>query len=1464
MLTLSDKFKNDTHGAVTNIHPVVRIDTEPPIYLSQNDEVIDGNHYKALNLKVPSIKESIDLESRNLKINNITLTISNKDKFSDKFATISFLDKFVYIYWKSQSCTTLGDCLQVYKAVIKRVDHDYNTVKFILEDLTQSIIHKDVPINVVDNTIAVSDKYKNVVAPMVYGSVDKAPCILYSQNNGISSNSYFKYIYASPDSPDVPLQSVTNTEFTGHSTGTSAGNARNTPLHIFTGRYLNVMETYEWYGDGNSTYNYPTKTQFTISNSYIGKCRFYEKYTQEIPQNPIADNVMQVTVLRLGKTASLIDNDSGSLNYLGSSDDIYIENEENLIDSDKYIYDDDLQEFEDTYATIPDSSLNSIDTFEADDEGFIPLTTFKNGLSFSGLSSNNPYPLTSHGGDYGWWDPSFSGRTYRSTIHQLMYNLHEYPIEIVCLPDSKKIHEWASAYYEAYTPLGSLPGWTGNNQTSLWANILNWGVYDNQSSHWFTTMPYNLAWYNGIQYDWDRLYGNEVVIASYWDGSNSVWNDGSQNDGGWQGNWQPFPQMLFKLETNKELYYGGEILDEGQSGGHYDAYGWVVWENNYLGESFGLDYSNLPPCQTYTGDAIGTRYTVDFWKLMEDYGGYMHAENPDFDSAEHSDIPRFRINDLEQRTSGSGTWIANYNASWNGVAPNIYDNQGTHGGYTNPDVPNDEANFSMATNYIPFSDVKENYGVSNKEGMFNYIHSDTTNWYMNTKEEIVITNPYDMQYQIKIPKGTLIPYKVLEYYGSLESQSNFKGGFYPGDFFSYDANFLTIQAGATFGDEQRMGIVYTLEDHGISDMVSKDMGVTQPIIYAHVGAYTGQPDSNITDSGSLNLMFLQAAIDSDATMSDVVSTQASLTTQQVFNYGTNGVVMGNSYGSSSVLPSYTWSSPDDFNAAILRYALETSLSSLEFQFNTKINYLGVMHIVEIADVLKQDFYINTKGRNLDSVTGWSWGNSSVIIEHIIKKELEVNASLDTSWESTKASLATNWMLAFSQTDRVNSKKLIEDIAKSSPLIPLIKSNYKLAATMIQNTYNVADISEDNQTIKAIDVIKSSFTRTKIENVKTMVRVRYKKDYARGSYPEKTHFTDAYDFFGKGDGENGLPGGYKKTFYGLDPLNPGDSVLDIENDFIRRKNVANNLRDFLLAYYCNQHNIIKLRLPIKYVDLEVTDIVEFDKLINDVKCYGEDYTSNGVYRNGQYIFPYFMITSVNKSTSHVDIECEQMHNLNKISGIMSIGSGDVDRNGTYSDQSDLDELTAFLTGDRPYFTIGQIKNADIDSNGKVDDNDLALMQEMFDISVEEEEEEEEEMIGSDDFEHQTTLLGIDPTNDNLSTFNTPGYGFFLSPKTTYDLPTSSGYSIFESYSEGITEGVPYTYGENALADGWYMQVGSEVMMIAAITVFNENYWKIYTQRGMLGTTPSLHTAGETVTFWSSEPTEGVITEDGLED
>ena len=56
---------------------------------------------------------------------------------------------------------------------------------------------------------------------------------------------------------------------------------------------------------------------------------------------------------------------------------------------------------------------------------------------------------------------------------------------------------------------------------------------------------------------------------------------------------------------------------------------------------------------------------------------------------------------------------------------------------------------------------------------------------------------------------------------------------------------------------------------------------------------------------------------------------------------------------------------------------------------------------------------------------------------------------------------------------------------------------------------------------------------------------------------------------------------------------------------------------------------------------VTKVV--DKLNNDTKAYGEDYTEENT-RNNQLIYPYFMITSVSKSSKNIKIECFQLHKL----------------------------------------------------------------------------------------------------------------------------------------------------------------------------------------------------------------------------
>ena len=67
MLDLSQysKFNLDIQSGVTNIHPIIIIRSNPEIYLSQNEEVLTVNgvqtNFSSNNLKVPSIKESIDL-----------------------------------------------------------------------------------------------------------------------------------------------------------------------------------------------------------------------------------------------------------------------------------------------------------------------------------------------------------------------------------------------------------------------------------------------------------------------------------------------------------------------------------------------------------------------------------------------------------------------------------------------------------------------------------------------------------------------------------------------------------------------------------------------------------------------------------------------------------------------------------------------------------------------------------------------------------------------------------------------------------------------------------------------------------------------------------------------------------------------------------------------------------------------------------------------------------------------------------------------------------------------------------------------------------------------------------------------------------------------------------------------------------------------------------------------------------
>tara|TARA_R100001594_G_scaffold146712_1_gene198521 strand:- start:4327 stop:8220 length:3894 start_codon:yes stop_codon:yes gene_type:complete len=325
--------------------------------------------------------------------------------------------------------------------------------------------------------------------------------------------------------------------------------------------------------------------------------------------------------------------------------------------------------------------------------------------------------------------------------------------------------------------------------------------------------------------------------------------------------------------------------------------------------------------------------------------------------------------------------------------------------------------------------------------------------------------------------------------------------------------------------------------------------------------------------------------------------------------------------------------------------------------------------INIEDATNKDFYAHCKGRKNIGDTGYTRvTNMHEIINHIILQELNVPPEFVRDFDNDKSfwinetfsdqefyeklsgyySGGYPFLHSFTVNEKINSKTLIEELASASPFIPRFSNLGEFRFDSIKLQYYLQDIvdTENNgRRIYAEDVISYKYDRTKIEDVKTKVSVRYKKNYMTGEYNEHT------------EPQAVSPETYGELFsyYGL-PTDHSESELIVEDkrsDYIRDKKSANRLKDFLFYYHKNQHLKITVKVPLTYLNIEVGDTISFDYILGDVKPFGIDYSYNAKYGNanyigqklnGQQIFPLFIVTSTNKTMKFVQIECEQLHNL----------------------------------------------------------------------------------------------------------------------------------------------------------------------------------------------------------------------------
>ena len=304
MLNLPQKFQNDIQGKDTYLVPLINIDDR--IYLSTNKISLDNN-YMPLVKDLGSISESIDVNKKNFTISSIRLSFYNYEYndtvLSHELFSPSVMNKKLTIYFKSQSADNIDDCLLVYSGYIKDIKENADLVTIELEDKTEDTLHKDLPLEFVKDDIDLPDKYKNKRVPMVYGYVEKAPCVYYNLYTSALENGSTKYSIT-PDS--FAIGSIVN------------------PSVLDNDTYLTIRENATLFAEqseGTLYESIPTQ-QFVVASNMI----FVDKNVSNYAANDFEGNIASVNTSPIGYNYVEIENKSDVVFSGGSYTIRYQEN----------------------------------------------------------------------------------------------------------------------------------------------------------------------------------------------------------------------------------------------------------------------------------------------------------------------------------------------------------------------------------------------------------------------------------------------------------------------------------------------------------------------------------------------------------------------------------------------------------------------------------------------------------------------------------------------------------------------------------------------------------------------------------------------------------------------------------------------------------------------------------------------------------------------------------------------------------------------------------------------------------------------------------------------------------------------------------------------------------------------------------------------------------------------------------
>jgi len=1278
MLNIPQAFLNGFSGNTSSVYPIVIITAGNNIIrLSQIKGFFDGDYYEDRSLRVNSIREKIDVQDKKFQTNQVNIEVSNyiinQIRFSEKFKGFSFTNATVDIYYANEACQSLDDCLFIYKGFVKSYEGDKNTVSFDVEDHSQyTLEEKTLPkYKTVDPDAEEVEDSKDIHFPFVYGHVDKSPMIFSKGSNG----SIFSNIY--PDAimyDDIKIKGI----------------AEN-PLFIFkSNMYLPVPEYFKdvpekFLVNGYDYSNYNGSTQYTLpedgNRSYIQ----IEKRSTDFERSSLlplsvtardqfqVDARREVTGVSADTSAGLGSDDSGNyleygtgngIRYLGINDGYEPYGENNHWSFPRptgQVKQGYYQDFvlsgivrkkfrqawpqrdflygNSSHACLVyhmDKSYETANGTKGFDMVYLPMPEGE-GQTELIQYFNEDYIADNDIVEINWKteisiEPLWDAQTYAHKADRTA-SLSGFP-NINFFENEYSVHsEEEQGWYQylwgvelknsngdIVDVIGIDNELTGENGDNLnLRDIIKPEVYS-----WIDLIDAHIP----AQTSYPELTPDTLVNLR-----KLLW-----------GRKVTLSESQFASSLEFELQYGYKIpLNNGSSiYGLYPCFGYNVPKassisNSYMSYPVGQgDYmryfhheiamdslfSYKNPYLLNQEDPIGEDNWESILVRLQKFN-YEHLSVPANQNrlviTKHSSVKSYIRN---EDTAGRIAFYGNQELEFQdfpsgltngGDSPIWEDNRSSvnHHAYQYIGVVSSGIEAVNGGNWIP---------ISNNQGTKDMVKLDLTFQSLGG-DDIALGGVY-----------TKIRGKVIvDAFKNPNPIETFGGG----------TPALRVECDALwkFDDE----IIKVDDNHfnngvfGMPDSVIDEDGNPEEF-FTFVTGILEDDDGNLI--GYTNPHDDSITFDEDNPL--YINTECD-----AFKYDEDGNLADIDQWKQNV---------NAVNNISITYHIEKQhltedgdiTTNTTLFFKTRIENLTLDQRFIVSNASNQKYFGEVYGR-VDDSDGRYTGIEDIEEQQLIKKpsdilmhimEKELGYSNEDGFDQESIQKARNnhigWNFDFAVSEEMGAKEFIEDFAKSTKLIPRFRHDGTFSFINMFQNYNQSDA-----VIEASDVTNFVYSKTDTEDIKLMVRVKYMYDYGTKKYTEATNLSN----------DGAVPKNVEnmQEMYSINSLT--DAYLEVESKYIRDSNTATLLRNYLLEWHKNQHNIIECTLPPKYMYLECGDIVEFDSLIEGMTIFGEDYTQSYFIGGGdgsdysQEALPFFIVQDIKKSQKNVRVELLQLHKSN---------------------------------------------------------------------------------------------------------------------------------------------------------------------------------------------------------------------------